>query len=453
MDVRENKNNQKPWFMNTVWQQMVSRPPSGSGNVTSKPNEVSNTQLYGLILPVAAAGASLLVLFIIIITMCILKRKKAVVGDVNGPSIVVYPSNQGSSPQFLTKDILFSLPPLRHSNSLDDLGAGGNDSDLDTDSLVPSTKPHSQRSNSFSCYGLGIIDPALYKNCSSELEEELQFPEGHLGRLWFSVRYESATEKLLVSILKAKNLPSRTVGTVNSCDPFIRLHLIPDERRYLQSKMKKKTCNPFFDETFIFQIAAKQLHDHILKLTVIDSGRSKLRGVIGQVSLPLRDFVNEPEQQLFKMDLEKEAQESFNSDLGEVLISLLYNETLNRLSVTVIEAKRLKLKDGDKQETYVKVTLNQNYRPVKVKKTASVKGRVDPNFSECFNFRVTPESTDVSNLSFQVYQTTSGYGRDKLIGKFVLGSYMFARGKANTHWTSAFSNPKEAFQQWHSLSA
>lgn len=33
-----------------------------------------------------------------------------------------------------------------------------------------------------------------------------------------------------------------------------RLHLMPDERRYLQSKQRKKTCNPYFDETLVFQV-------------------------------------------------------------------------------------------------------------------------------------------------------------------------------------------------------
>lgn len=158
-------------------------------------------------------------------------------------------------PSFRTKDILFSLPTLRHSNSLGDLGVD-EDSDPDTEYLLPTAVP-TQRSNSFSCYGLGIIDPAMYRSASMELEDASSYPEGHLGRIWFSVRYEPSTEKLLVSLLKAKNLPSRTVGTVNSCDPFVRLHLLPDERRYLQSKMKKKTCNPFFDETFIFQVRTR----------------------------------------------------------------------------------------------------------------------------------------------------------------------------------------------------
>ena len=29
---------------------------------------------------------------------------------------------------------------------------------------------------------------------------------------------------------------------------------MPDERRYLQSKFKKKTCNPKFEESFVFQV-------------------------------------------------------------------------------------------------------------------------------------------------------------------------------------------------------
>lgn len=32
---------------------------------------------------------------------------------------------------------------------------------------------------------------------------------------------------------------------------------MPDERRYLQSKQKKKTCNPYFDETLVFQVGTE----------------------------------------------------------------------------------------------------------------------------------------------------------------------------------------------------
>ncbi|KAF5274208.1 hypothetical protein FQA39_LY07312 [Lamprigera yunnana] len=203
---------------------------------------------------VIAITVVLLLLIIIVIIFMARKRKQKSQDEEQACSILVYPSQQGSSiPQLLTKDINFSLPPLR-STSLGELNEAENDddSDYDTDTLLlPSN--HNQRSHSFSCYGLGVIEPALYKSTLNL--DELQWPEGHIGRLWFSLRYEPSTEKLLVSLLKAKNLPSRTIGTVNSCDPFVRLHLMPDERRYLQSKQKKKTCNPYFDETLVFQVS------------------------------------------------------------------------------------------------------------------------------------------------------------------------------------------------------
>ncbi|XP_015838078.1 synaptotagmin-15 isoform X1 [Tribolium castaneum] len=429
----------------------IQSPPTGE---TFKEYVVSEQtpgelQRHEILYSSVAVGVVLLV-FISAAVLFFLRRRKTKNADEEhaASSILVYPSQQGTAPQFLTKEIHFSLPPLR-STSLGDL-TEPDDSDVDTESLLlPSVS--NQRSNSFSCYGLGVIEPALYK---STLDlDEIQWPEGHIGRIWFSLRYEPSTEKLLVSLLKAKNLPSRTVGTVNSCDPFVRLHLMPDERRYLQSKQKKKTCNPYFDETLVFQVSQKDMSDHILKLTVIDGSRTKRRSEIGHVTFPLKDLEigDGTEQQLFKLDLEKEPQE-IKSNLGELLVSLLYNENLSRLTATVIEARGLKFQ-GDKHEAYVRLTLNQHYRSVKEKRTGVARPSRDGavTFTEGFNFKLAPSQVDISSLAFHVFQATSGYGRDKLIGKCVLGSYMFARGKALIQWNTAIANPMEQSQQWHVL--
>jgi hypothetical protein len=52
-------------------------------------------------------------------------------------------------------------------------------------------------------------------------------------------------------------------------------------------------------------VPSKELSDHILKLSVIDAGKTKRRNVIGYVTFPLRDMPAETEQTLYKMDLEK----------------------------------------------------------------------------------------------------------------------------------------------------
>ncbi|GJQ80100.1 putative C2 domain protein [Trypoxylus dichotomus] len=336
------------WENENVIQLPLLRDRSTSISATGNPEEqvvsqqTENFDADEIVYPIIVAGIGLVLLVFALVGVLIWSKKR-LKHDEEKPqasSILIYPYQQGTPPQFLTKEIHFSLPPLR-STSLGDLNESDrDDSDLETESLLLPTT-HNQRSNSFSCYGLGVIEPSLYK---STLDlDEIQWPEGHIGRLWFSLRYEPSTEKLLVSLLKAKNLPSRTIGTVNSCDPFVRLHLMPDERRYLQSKPKKKTCNPYFDETLVFQVSAKDMSDHTLKLTVIDGGRPKRKWEIGHVTYPLKELEigDGNEQQLFKMDLEKEVQE-IKSDLGELLVSLVYNENLNRLTATVIEARRLK---------------------------------------------------------------------------------------------------------------
>uniref|UniRef100_A0AAR5QAP0 C2 domain-containing protein n=1 Tax=Dendroctonus ponderosae TaxID=77166 RepID=A0AAR5QAP0_DENPD len=430
----------------TVQRQMVVPKQSIEDKVTSN-------VLKPYLLAAAAATGLLLALVVLVYVMTRRRRKKKTDEEQSSQSILVFPSTNGDSqPQFVTKEIHFSLPPLR-SNSLGDLECQQDnpyDSDVDSDALLVPGQPHSHRSNSFSCYGLGVIEPALYK---STLDlDEMSWPEGHIGRIWFSLRYEPSTEKLLVSLLKAKNLPSRNMGTVNNCDPFVRLHLMPDERRYLQSKQKKKTCNPYFDETLVFQVSQKDMVDHILKLIVIDGGRAKRFAEIGHVTYPLKELEigDGCEQQLFKMDLVKESYE-MSSDLGELLVSLLYNENLSRLTATVIEARRLKFQ-GDKHEAYVRLTLHQHYRAVKEKRTNIAKPSREANvcFAEGFNFKMASAQADVSSLAFHVFQHTSGY--DKLIGKVVLGSYMFTRGKALNQWNTAIARPMEHSQCWHTLS-
>lgn len=49
------------------------------------------------------------------------------------------------------------------------------------------------------------------------------------------------------------------------------------------------------------------MSDHILKLTVIDGGRTKRKAEIGHITYPLKNLEigDGTEQQLFKMDLEK----------------------------------------------------------------------------------------------------------------------------------------------------
>ncbi|XP_048519745.1 uncharacterized protein LOC125503432 [Dendroctonus ponderosae] len=130
----------------TVQRQMVVPKQSIEDKVTSN-------VLKPYLLAAAAATGLLLALVVLVYVMTRRRRKKKTDEEQSSQSILVFPSTNGDSqPQFVTKEIHFSLPPLR-SNSLGDLECQQDnpyDSDVDSDALLVPGQPHSHRSNSFS---------------------------------------------------------------------------------------------------------------------------------------------------------------------------------------------------------------------------------------------------------------------------------------------------------------
>ena len=64
---------------------------------------------------------------------------------------------------------------------------------------------------------LGGIDPRLYKVAADSDDDDYDPPDNHIGRVWFGVKYESQSEKLLVTLVKAKHLAGRgNVGSASS---------------------------------------------------------------------------------------------------------------------------------------------------------------------------------------------------------------------------------------------
>ncbi|XP_071545665.1 synaptotagmin-15-like isoform X2 [Panulirus ornatus] len=296
---------------------------------------------------------------------------------------------------------------------------------------------------------LGGINPELYK--TEELEGDLdQYPDDHIGRVWLQLEYHSEAEKLLVTLIKAKNLPSRLIGSINSCDPYVRLYLMPDERRYLQTKIRKKTCNPRFDETFGFQITAKELEERALKLTFYDVDRDKKHQVIGHVLFLLKDLYPWEGKRMLRRDLEREVSLS-PRELGQLELSLCYNDNLERLTVTVGDAKQLKVDKElrqEKDEFQARIALMQQTKVTKTKKTAVAKGSDSPSFNESFHFKVTPDALDTTAVSVVV---TVGKKSDNVVGRVQLGSFMFARGRALEHWNLMLSKKRQHVKQWHTL--
>ncbi|XP_062436400.1 synaptotagmin-15-like isoform X2 [Rhea pennata] len=344
-----------------------------------------------------------------------------------------------------SRSVPFIIPPTLHRRDWINLM---NEEQVQEDSdpdMIPQSGPRSSFHSLAGAYVVGTINPELYK--FPEDQSETDFPEGSIGRLWFSIEYEQESERLLVSLIKVRKLQP----PADSCSPFVKIYLLPDERRYLQSKTKRKTLNPQFDENFVFQVSSKMLFQSTLKFLVYHVDKQKKHHLLGQVIFPLKnEILTDDSKLVIWRDLEKENLEP-PSEHGDIQFSLSYNDYLGRLTVVVLRAKGLKLQDESHAASiYVKVSLMNHNKFIKSKKTAAVMGSLSPVYNETFSFKADQTELDTASLSLSVFQNIEG-DKTHLLGRVVVGPFMYTRGKELEHWNEMISKPKELVKRWHAL--
>ncbi|XP_077310991.1 synaptotagmin-15-like isoform X1 [Lithobates pipiens] len=345
------------------------------------------------------------------------------------------------------KSIPFIVPPKFHGRDWVGIQNGERIQEDSEPYTAPDFLPRSSFCSMGAAYILGSINPALYKYPDDN--EETDFPEGNIGRIWFAVEYEHETERLVVSLIKVRNLHFNS----DSCNPFVKMHLLPDERRSLQSKTKRKTLNPQFDENFVFQVSGKTLRQRILRFSVYHVDKIKKHHLLGQVLFPLKnENLADDGKLVIWRDLEQESSEP-PSEYGDIQFSLSYNDYLGRLTAVVLRAKGLQFQEdhGVVSSAFVKVSLMNHNRFIKSKKTAVVLGTPNPVYNETFSFKLEQSELDTASLSFSILQNAEG-DKTILLGRVVVGPYMYTRGRELEHWNEMLNKPKELVKRWHALS-
>ncbi|XP_036368181.1 synaptotagmin-1 isoform X2 [Octopus sinensis] len=109
--------------------------------------------------------------------------------------------------------------------------------------------------------------------------------ENKLGDICFSLRYVPTAGKLTVVILEAKNLKKMDVGGLS--DPYVKITLYLGNKRLKKKKttIKKHTLNPYFNESFTFEVSFEQIQKVSLYITVVDYDRIGTSEPIGRTFL------------------------------------------------------------------------------------------------------------------------------------------------------------------------
>ncbi|XP_072551112.1 synaptotagmin-1b [Salminus brasiliensis] len=108
-----------------------------------------------------------------------------------------------------------------------------------------------------------------------------------LGDICLSLRYVPTAGKLTVVVLEAKNLKKMDVGGLS--DPYVKIHLMQNGKRLKKKKttIKKNTLNPYYNESFSFEVPAEQIQKVQVVVTVLDYDKIGKNDAIGKVFVGL----------------------------------------------------------------------------------------------------------------------------------------------------------------------
>ncbi|PVD39613.1 hypothetical protein C0Q70_02249 [Pomacea canaliculata] len=350
---------------------------------------------------------------------------------------------------------------------------------------------------------IGSLQPDLYRysqamskfligshNSSMSEDEEAYLPMSTHGRLWYSLVYDAAVEQLTVTLIKVKDLPGESVATFahNGSNPLcqapspsdlVRYPYLPltfpilvfhaqGEARVFIHEILMSSCSfslttrligPLSSQkdTFITlrdQVGANEVKSRVLRFSVYDVDKRKVRHSLGHVMVPLKE-VDFTHADTYWADLEPTAQTS--ASLGELQVSLCYLPQVEKIKLGIIRARGLKHADMDAETgVYLRVHLCYGRKVYRSKRTSTRPGALDVEINEMLSFSVSGKQMDSCRLELALMVSSARSGvlsHDTEYGRAVIGPFMYARGEELLHWQEMLAQPRVAILRSHALVA
>ncbi|XP_047545624.1 synaptotagmin-5-like isoform X1 [Vanessa atalanta] len=290
---------------------------------------------------------------------------------------------------------------------------------------------------------LGALQPDLYTKREAPLVIELEGAGPSLGRIHLRLKYDFDRSDFEVHLIEAHDLAGYEAGGFN--DPYVRVSLLPEvDTRVRQTPVHRNQANPFFDQHFKFPVSHDELTDKTLLLQVFDYDRFSRNEVMGSAKVPLsRVEVAGGAEIWAELSRERRPPE----ELQELLLSLSYLPSAERLTVVVLKARNLlpPQEGKDALDVYVKVYLLVNGKRVKKKKT-NRKEINNPVWNEALSFSL--PSANLHEASIEVCVVTGG-GSGLVVGWCCVGAAEpAAEGR---HWAQMAQQTRKAVAMWHTL--
>lgn len=290
------------------------------------------------------------------------------------------------------------------------------DSEPDKQIMLTSTSPARQRLSMQAKLDHTKIDTSLYQqNSPQSTSVELR------GNLHFTMLYDPMAGILTIRLIEAQDLqPKDFSGTA---DPYAKVRLLPDTTKtnMWQTRIHKRTLNPVFDEDFVFEVRPAIIGRKTLEINLYDFDAYSRHVCIGGLKISLAHVDLSDKIELWKSL--GPAEQDVKVELGDLMTSLSYLPSAERLTVVVIKARNLRVFDDTRNSSdpYVKVSLIQNGKRLKKKKTTTLRNTTNPIFNEALTFDIAKDVLKKSYIEFLVMHD-SLLGANEVLGKAILGN-------------------------------
>lgn len=292
------------------------------------------------------------------------------------------------------------------------------------------------------------------KNSTSETPSSLEKPTRKKSRVperrgivAFKANYLREKHALEVHLINATGLPIKSRNFLNS---FVRLSLkTPSKHVRRDSKVIKNSCNPIYDEKFLFDsVYMSDLQQGQLKFKVMH---------VNRVGVPRYEPISEAAVSLCDEDVMRG--ESVCRDLferatktqcaGELFVSICHQATSSRLKVAI-----MKLKDLPKSIKNPSVTVELTHKNEILQQLQVKTKRKTLTLEEEFSFEVaTNTSCTLENFGVQFTVLHHDFIRgNEIVGQVRLAMDAPLQSEVK-HWTAVVLSPHKPIAEWHKLHA
>ncbi|XP_039897788.1 synaptotagmin-16 isoform X2 [Simochromis diagramma] len=298
-------------------------------------------------------------------------------------------------------------------------------------------------------------------------------PISKCGDLVLSLEYRPAAEKLLVTVIAARDIPDKARSGMSAWQ--VHVVLLPSKKQRHKTSVQKGSL-PHFNETFRFsRLEPPDLQKSAIRFRLYALGsRISRERMMGEKVLRLRGLnpdggtmettlVLEPRSNLKSVDSQLSLSAVSQSDsasstqslthggVPELLVGLSYNATTGRMSVELIKGSHFRnLAMNRPPDTYGRLTLlNSVGQEICRTKTTVRRGQPNPVYKETFIFQVALFQLSDVTLLISIYNRRS-MKRKEMVGWIALGQNS-SGDEEQLHWQDMREGRGQQVCRWHVL--